>query len=156
MNAPFRYALPLALAVTLALAPARAQEAEAEAPPTQEEDGPVARVVAALEAGDAEALLTEAGDRLELVLFERGGLFSRGQAALVLDGFFRRHPPARVVLAEQSLTDEERAAIGRYWTRTGEPPLRVYFRFRPDGRAWSLDAVRIERGTLMGAAGGMR
>ena len=50
-----------------------------------EEPGPVARVVAALEAGDAGALLTEAGERVEVVLFERGGLFSRGQAELVLE-----------------------------------------------------------------------
>ncbi len=123
--------------------------------PQAGEDGPVDRVVAALEAGDADALLTEAGDRIELVLFERGGLFSRGQAELVLGGFFRRHPAERVVLAEQSLTDEERAAMGRYFTRSGEPPLRVYVRFRPDGESWSLDAVRIERAIIMTSSGGM-
>jgi hypothetical protein len=119
-----------------------------------EEPGPVARVVAALEAGDAGALLTEAGERVEIVLFERGGLFSRGQAELVLGGFFRRHPAERVVLAEQSLTDEERAAMGRYFTRVGEPPLRVYVRFRPNGEDWSLDAVRIERATMLTSSGG--
>jgi hypothetical protein len=119
-----------------------------------EEPGPVARVVAALEAGDAGALLTEAGERVEIVLFERGGLFSRGQAELVLGGFFRRHPAERVVLAEQSLTDEERAAMGRYFTRAGEPPLRVYVRFRPNGDDWSLDAVRIERATMLTSSGG--
>jgi hypothetical protein len=119
-----------------------------------EEPGPVARVVAALEAGDAGALLTEAGERVEIVLFERGGLFSRGQAELVLGGFFRRHPAERVVLAEQSLTDEERAAMGRYFTRAGEPPLRVYVRFRPNGEDWSLDAVRIERAAMLTSSGG--
>jgi hypothetical protein len=112
-------------------------------------DGPVARVVAALEAGDASALLSEAGQRVELVLFERGGLYSRGQAELVLAGFFRRHPAERVVLSEQSLTDEERAAMGRYFTFDGEAPLRVYVRFRPTGDEWSLDAVRIERPTVL-------
>jgi hypothetical protein len=66
-----------------------------------------------------------------------------------LAGFFRRHPAQRVVLSEQSLTDEERAAMGRYFTRDGEAPLRVYVRFRPDGGEWSLDAVRIERPTIL-------
>src|SRR5688500_8775033 len=78
-------------AVMAAAFPAIAQPEEA----TGDEDGPVARVVAALEAGDADALLTEAGERIEIVLFERGGLFSRGQAELVLGGFFRRHPAER-------------------------------------------------------------
>lgn len=119
----------------------------------EDPDGPVARVVAALEAGDASALLTEAGQRVELVIFERGGLFSRGQAELVLAGFFRRHPAERVVLSEQSLTDEERAAMGRYFTRDGEAPLRVYVRFRPGGGEWSLDAVRIERPTVLTSGG---
>ena len=130
----------LALLAVVLLVPAWAQGEPAG-------DEPVARVAAALEAGDAEAVLGQVDGRVELVLFDRGGLFSRGQAALVLDGFFRRHPPTRVVLAEQSLTDEERAAMGRYYSRTGEPPLRVYVRFRPEGAAWALDAVRIERGT---------
>jgi hypothetical protein len=137
-------------AVLAAAFPAIAQPDEA----TGDEDGPVARVVAALEAGDADALLTEAGERIEIVLFERGGLFSRGQAELVLGGFFRRHPAERVVLAEQSLTDEERAAMGRYFTRSGEAPLRVYVRFRPNGEEWSLDAVRIERATVLTSSGG--
>lgn len=142
----------LLLAGAAMLVPAGAQD-EPEDPDAEA----VTRVVEALEAGDAEALLVESGDPLELVLFDRSGLFSRRQAALVLAGFFRRHPPARVVVAEQSLTDEERAAMGRYWTRSGEPPLRVYLRFRPEGRTWSLDAVRIERGTVLGAtSGGMR
>jgi len=143
-----RIALAVA-AVAVAALPAPAQTEE----PPLVDDGPVARVVEALEAGDAGALLVEAGDRVEVVLFERGGLFSRGQAELVLGGFFRRHPAERVVLAEQSLTDEERAAMGRYFTRAGEPPLRVYVRFRPDGEGWSLDAVRIERATLLTSGG---
>jgi hypothetical protein len=136
----------VAAALSLAGAPVVAQSED-------DPEGPVARVVAALEAGDAGALLTEAGQRVELVVFERGGLFSRGQAELVLAGFFRRHPAERVVLSEQSLTDEERAAMGRYFTRDGEAPLRVYVRFRPTGDEWSLDAVRIERPTVLTSGG---
>ena len=138
---PYLRARAVIAVALLALGVGAPVDAQSEDDP----DGPVARVVAALEAGDANALLTEAGQRVELVLFERGGLFSRGQAELVLAGFFRRHPAERVVLAEQSLTDEERAAMGRYFTRDGEAPLRVYVRFRPTGDEWSLDAVRIER-----------
>jgi hypothetical protein len=44
--------------------------------------------------------------------------------------------------------------MGRYFTRSGEPPLRIYVRFRPDGEEWSLDAVRIERAIMMTSNGG--
>ena len=144
---PLRYTrrLPalLLFAAAVTLVPVWAQQTREAA--VDPDDESVTRVVEALEDGDADALLEESGDPLELVVFDRSGLFSRRQAALVLQGFFRRHPPRRVVFAEQSLTDEERAAMGRYWTRSGEPPLQVYLRFRPEGEAWSLDAVRIER-----------
>ncbi len=142
----------LLLAAAVALVPVWAQQTR-EVAAADPDDESVARVVEALEEGDADALLEASGDPLELVVFDRSGLFSRRQAALVLQGFFRRHPPRRVVFAEQALTDEERAAMGRYWTRSGEPPLQVYLRFRPEGEAWSLDAVRIER-TSFGSASG--
>ena len=47
--------------------------------------------------------------------------------------------------------------MGRYFTRAGEPPLRVYVRFRPNGEDWSLDAVRIG-GTvaIIGVSAGAR
>jgi len=150
---PVRFFAFAFLAAAAVLVPAGAQ-ADTDADP--DDDAAVARVVEALEEGDADALVDEAGDPLELVVFDRSGLFSRRQAALVLEGFFRRHPPERVVVAEQSLTDEERAAMGRYWTRGGGSPLRVYLRFRPEGDAWSLDAVRIERATFGAATGDMR
>lgn len=141
------------LALTFALALVFGAAVGAQTAPEGEGDEPVARVTAALEAGDAEALLAASAARVELVLFEQSGLYSRGQAALVLEAFFERNPPARVILAEQALADDGRAAMGRYWTGTSEDPLRVYVRLRPADEAWEVDAVRIERGSPQNIGG---
>ncbi len=122
------------------------------------DDRLAARLAAAMEAGDAAALLEDAAARVELVLFDRSGLYSRGQAVLVLQGFFRRHPPGHAELDEWVRAPDSRTAMGRYSPATGDPPLRVSVRLRPGepaagGERWQVDAVRIERGSTQNIGG---
>ena len=99
----------------------------------------------ALEAGDTDAVLASTADRVELSVLGQGALFSRSQARLVLQRFFRQYPPARAEFAEQALVDDGRAAMGRYWGSEGGEPLALYARFQPAGDAWRLVALRLDR-----------
>jgi hypothetical protein len=118
----------------------------AQGPPNDEVIGQVAD---AFETGNSEALLDMASRRVELVLLDQGAHYSRGQAALVLQDFFRRYPPARVMLSERSVSGGGRAAMGRYWSANSSGPLMLYvgFRVTPEDE-WLLDAIRIERASL--------
>ncbi len=138
-------ALSAALLV-LALLPAApaAQEAQ-NALPAGPGDETVARITAAFSQSDAGVVLEEASSRVELVLLGQGTRYSRGQAALVLRDFFRRYPPANVVLSERSAAGDGRAAMGRYWSGASSAPFTLYLGFRVGGDVWTLEAIRIER-----------
>ncbi len=109
----------------------------------------VAKVEAALQAADAEAVLDGSAARVEIVLFGQGSTYRRAQAAHVLRDFFRRYPPERVSLPERASSDDGRTAIGRYWTQDGGAPLSVRVLHRAAGDAWELASVRVERPSLL-------
>ena len=112
-------------------------------------DDEVARVEAALQAGDASAVLNGSAPRVEIVLFGQGSTYRRAQAAHVLRDFFRRYPPERVTLPERASSDDGRTAIGRYWTQDGGAPLMVRVLHRAAGDDWELASIRVERPSLI-------
>ena len=109
----------------------------------------VARVEAALQAGDPSAVLDGSAARIEIVLFGQGSTYRRAQAAHVLRDFFRRYPPERVALPERASSDDGRTAIGRYWTQDGGAPLMVRVLHRAAGTEWELASIRVERPSLI-------
>ncbi|MEM1115331.1 MAG: DUF4783 domain-containing protein [Bacteroidota bacterium] len=112
-------------------------------PPT---DDAVERVEAGLRAGDPEAVLVDAGSRIEVTLFGQGGMYRRAQATHVLRDFFRRYPPSRVVFGEQATSDDGQTAVWRYWSEDGGAPLTVSVLLREtDPEASELVWVRIDR-----------
>lgn len=112
----------------------------------QSVDDAVARVEEGLRAGDAEAVLTDASGRVEVILFGQGGMFRRAQATHVLRDFFRRYPPSRVAFAEQGSSDDGQTAVWRYWSQDGGAPLSVRVLHRQvDEETWELVWVRIDQ-----------
>jgi len=112
-------------------------------------DDEVARVEAALQSGDAGAVLDGSASRVEVVLFGQGSTYRRAQAAHVLRDFFRRYPPERVAFTDRASSDDGRTAIGRYWTQDGGDPLRVRVLHRSAGDGWELASLRVERPSLI-------
>ena len=111
------------------------------------QDDAVARVEAGLRDGDPEAVLTDAADRVEVVLFGEGGMYRRAQATHVLRDFFRRYPPSRVSFKpERSSSYEGQAADGHYWAEDGAAPLSVHVLHREEEeQQWELVSIRIEQ-----------
>lgn len=93
-----------------------------------------------------DALLDGSADRLDVIIFGKGASYSRAQAALVLQDFFRRHPPARVAFEQEVLAEDRRSMIGEYWVAEDHAePIAVFVRLRARGESWQLRSIRIER-----------
>ncbi len=117
------------------------------------QDDALARVAAGLEHADADAVLVDAGDRVEIVLFGQGGMFRRAQATHVLRDFFRRYPPDRVVFGEPASSDDGQSATGRYFAQAGGQSLNVRVVHRMEGEAWQLASIRIDQRSVVRPTG---
>ena len=117
------------------------------------QDDVLRRVAAGLEGADPDAVLTDAPDRVEIVLFGQGGMFRRPQAEHVLRDFFRRYPPARVAFSEPSSSDDGQSATGRYWPQSGGAPLNVRVLHRAVGESWELSSIRIDQRPVVRTSG---
>ncbi len=96
---------------------------------------------------DPEVLLDGATDRVDVIIFGQGASYSRAQAVLVLEDFFRRYPPRQVVFEQEVLAEDRRSMIGRYWVvGGGEEPIGVSIRFRTNETGWQLRGIRVSRG----------
>lgn len=138
MKKTLRYLL---LAVLLSLPAVGAAQPQ---PP----DAVLERLRLALQSGDADAVLDEAADRLEIDLLGRRKLYSRAQAAYVLREFFRRYPPTAFAFDHDSQAEGNWFAAGLLHVRRGAGPLHVYVRLRAHDDGWVL------RELSLGAPGG--
>jgi hypothetical protein len=94
----------------------------------------------------ADVLLDGAADRLDVIIFGKGASYSKAQAALVLQDFFRRYPPARVSFEQEVLAEDRRSMIGEYWVAEDHAePVAVFVRLRARDSGWQLRSIRIER-----------
>ena len=124
----------LSLAVlSLATAPVLAQETA------------LSQVQEAFAAGNADAVLAGAADRVEIALLGQSKLYSRAQATYVMEDFFRRYPPEAFTLHNDAREDGNWFATGRYQYKHAEQPLYVYVRLRLKGQQWELLEVRVEQ-----------
>lgn len=108
-------------------------------------DDALERIETGLERADPAVVLDRSADRVEVVLFGRGGTVRRSQAAHVLRDFFRRYPPARVAMDERSSSEDGLTAIWKYSTAKEGQPLRVRAVHRRGGDGWELVSLRVER-----------
>lgn len=108
-------------------------------------DTVVQRVSSAVQAGDAQRLLTPAADWIEMSLFGTRTVYSRAQASYVLRDFFDQHPPEDLVLVDTTGAGTNFFLRGRLDPARGEQPLQVYVRLlRHEKKGWRLHEVRID------------
>jgi hypothetical protein len=139
------------VALFLVPLPIRAQEASSAASESVPETV-VRRLGNAFSGGDAQSLLENAADRVEVSLFGARTYYSRSQALLVMRDFFEKYGPRKFESAEVAETGNSYFVTGRYWHVRAESPLRVYIRVsRTDAASpptWRLHEIRIERKRL--------
>jgi hypothetical protein len=143
-----RRVAPLLLGLTLSLAApvlAPAAQAQRVAAAAVSDTLVLTRVESAFRAGDAAGLLAEAAEPVDLAIFGQGASYTRSQAALVLQDFFRRHPPAQVAFEEEVVSENRRSVIGHYREAGAGAPSAVFVRLRARGDRWEIRSIRIER-----------
>jgi hypothetical protein len=97
--------------------------------------GAVARAIAD---GDASAVLSLAGRRVEIGIFGATRTYSRSQAEFVLERFFSQHPPEAVTIERATGTPDGWFASARYQAARRTEPIRLYVRLRREGGEWRL------------------
>lgn len=128
------WAIGMLLGLGLTSATATAQQAAA-----------LEAVEDAVAAGNAEALLGKASDRVEIALFGSSTLYSRSQAMYVMKQFFQDYPPVQFSLQHTSIAVGNWFASGLYFYAASDRPLRVYVRLRARGDVgWEVREIRIE------------
>lgn len=110
-----------------------------------QQESPRDKLLRAFTAGDAQILLEEAADRVEIALLGRTTLYSRAQATYVLQSFFQEHPPQGLSIQDHSLSDNHWLATGLYTHQKETEPFDVYVRFRLKEEKWELRELRIEQ-----------
>ncbi len=108
------------------------------------DDVALRQVGAALEAGDAEALLTGAARQIAVTLDGKTAMYSRAQARYVMRAFFSRRPPSRFVFGNVRRSSGQAEARGTYWSHRTRGGHDVYIRLRWKNGRWQLRALHIE------------
>lgn len=100
-------------------------------------------VLRALEAGDADGLLSTAPPRLEIALFGATRRYSHPQAVFVLKDFFREYPARRVEPTSSTATGAGWLGSYRYTVERGARPLVVAVQMRYLLDTWQVTRVII-------------
>lgn len=103
----------------------------------------VDRVSAAFQTGDAQQLLGDTSNRIEVGLPGTRAYYSRSQAIYVLREFFQEHDPTRFTVEDVSEAGTSYFVTGRFWHSRSEQPMHVYTRFA-NGEAYTVYEIRVE------------
>ncbi|PEN14534.1 DUF4783 domain-containing protein [Longibacter salinarum] len=89
----------------------------------------ITRVSNSFQNGDADLLLEQTADRIEVSLPGTRAYYSRSQAMYVLRAFFQEHDPTRFEIEDVSKAGASYFVTGRFWYSRSEQPMHVYTRF---------------------------
>jgi hypothetical protein len=103
----------------------------------------IERVSSAFQNGDAQKLLGETSNRIEVGLPGTRAYYSRSQAVYVLREFFEEHVPTRFSVEDVSEAGTSYFVTGRFWYSRSEQPMHVYTRFA-NGDAYTVYEIRVE------------
>ncbi|RLD31249.1 MAG: hypothetical protein DRI73_09085, partial [Bacteroidetes bacterium] len=78
----------------------------------------------ALKSGDAGQLSNYLNDNVEMVILDKEGIYSKDQAKVILNDFFKKNPPRRFSLLLQGGKTKSKYGIGNL--ETADETFRVY------------------------------
>ena len=92
--------------------------------------------------GNAKELSIFFNEKIELLLPERSGVFSKAQATMILDDFFISNPPTSFKIIHQGKKENTSFAIGQY--NSGNNQFRLYFLLKKNDDTTNIQQLRIE------------
>jgi len=93
---------------------------------------------------DAVGLAEQTMHSVEIALFGEGRYYSRGQATLLLKGFFKDYPPQNFKIVSTTRTPGAWFIEGVYSTKKSSSDLRIYIRLRIAQGTWRVREFLVE------------
>ncbi|TLX70830.1 DUF4783 domain-containing protein [Labilibacter sediminis] len=100
-------------------------------------------IILATQKTDAKELSVYFNSKVELVLPQKSGVFSKSQARLVLEDFFNKNPNTQFKIIHQGDRENSSFAIGKY--RTTNKVYRFYFLTKTKNEKTYIHQLRIEK-----------
>jgi hypothetical protein len=108
---------------------------------TYNDDIPAA-IIEAIKAGDASKLAKYFQNSVELALTDIDDVYSKNQAELIIQDFFKKHPAQSFSILHKGGKETSRYAIGNLSTTNGKFRVTILIKIR-DGAA-VINQLRIE------------
>lgn len=99
---------------------------------------------ASIMAADAVGLAQQTMNSVEIAQFGEGRYYSRGQATLLLKGFFKDYPPEDFEVVASTRTPGAWFVEGAYTTKGTKTKLKIYIRLRVAEGTWKVREFLIE------------
>jgi hypothetical protein len=100
-------------------------------------------VVRATKSGDSKALSAYFNDKIELIIPEKSGIFSKAQAEQVIRNFFMSYPVQDFKIIHQGVRDNSSFAIGKYVSKQGS--FRFTYLLKDTDGSAQIHQLRIEK-----------
>ena len=124
----------LLLAVCIGIEPVSAQTS----------DQVLSQLKASIMAADAVGLVEQTMNSVEIAQFGEGRYYSKGQATLLLRGFFKEYPPQSFNVVGSKRNTGAWFIEGVYTTKNRRQKLRIYIRLRVSEGTWKVREFLIE------------
>lgn len=93
--------------------------------------------------GDASGLASYFNTKIEMVLPDKSGVFSKEQAQFLIKDFFDKHQPTSFQIIHQGERENATFAIGRYNYKGGQ--YRLVFLTKNNGNQPLIHQLRVEK-----------
>lgn len=100
-------------------------------------------IIKATQEANAEKLAENFDQKVELVLPGKNGVFSKSQAKLILNNFFKQNPPKKFEIIHKGMRESSAYAIGKYTSDKGQ--YRFYFLTKKKDAETYIHQIRIEK-----------
>ena len=100
-------------------------------------------IIKSIRAGNAARLSSYFNSSVQLVILEKGNVYSRSQAAMIMKDFFKKNPPKGFTIIHQGGKANAHYGIGLL--KTDKQTFRIYLLIKPDGNKSFIHQLRIEK-----------
>ena len=100
-------------------------------------------IIKAIRKGDATTLATYFNSSVQLVILDRGNVYSRSQASMIMKDFFKKNPPRSFSIIHQGGKGNAHYGIGIL--KSDKQSYRIYLLIKPAGGKSFIHQLRIEK-----------
>jgi len=111
----------------------------------QSTDQYLSQLKASIMSADAVGIAGQTMNSVEIVQFGEGRFYSRGQATLLLKGFFKDYPPDNFKIMASTKSSGGWFVEGVYSPKQSTAKLKIYIRMRVAEGGWKIREFMIER-----------